>query len=503
MFKVIDLFAGPGGLAEGFSAVRDEAGRRIFDLELSVEKEASAFSTLRLRSFIRQFDRIPAVYYDYVAGRLTRSELTGRFPEEWGRACRETLQLELGTEGSDHIIDPLLDEIVGTARGETVLIGGPPCQAYSTAGRARNRGVAGYVARDDHRHFLYKEYIRILSRVLPAAFVMENVKGFLSAKIDGHKIFDVVVNDLRNAGGTPDSYEIFPLAEARGKGGREHVIEAERFGIPQARHRVILFGVRKDIARRLGGLTQIRHKLEQQAPVTVADAISEMPKLRSMLSRTKDTPSAWRNAVADGFRKAAHAAFEEEDETFDALCPELLRLADEVEKLDPLPPTADKTPAPVRVNSLAEWIVDPLLDVLPNHDARSHMAADLARYGFAAAFSTAMGRSAKAHDFPRGLAPEHQNWDTGIFKDRFRVQAWNAPSTTVTSHIAKDGHYFIHPDPLQCRSLTVREAARLQTFPDNYLFEGSRTEQYTQVGNAVPPLLAFQIAQIVHRVLTA
>lgn len=130
------------------------------------------------------------------------------------------------------------------------------------------------------------------------------------------------------------------------------------------------------------------------------------------------------------------------------------------------------------------------------------MESDFSRYFYAATFAGVAGRSPKASDFPRELAPQHHNWTTGDFADRFRVQLRNSASTTITSHISKDGHYFIHPDPLQRRSLSVREAARLQTFPDNYLFKGNRTQQYVQVGNAVPPLLAKWIGEAFWSILS-
>jgi DNA (cytosine-5)-methyltransferase 1 len=148
-------------------------------------------------------------------------------------------------------------------------------------------------------------------------------------------------------------------------------------------------------------------------------------------------------------------------------------------------------------DELLQWIERPELRAIAQHETRGHMASDLGRYLFAAVFGTVRGYSPKAADFPLVLSPDHRNWHSGVFNDRFRVQLADEASTTVTSHISKDGHYFIHPDPIQCRSLTVREAARLQTFPDDYLFMGNRTRQYVQVGNAVPPFLARQIAELV------
>ena len=154
---------------------------------------------------------------------------------------------------------------------------------------------------------------------------------------------------------------------------------------------------------------------------------------------------------------------------------------------------------------LHDWFIDERLGGVIQHETRAHMRSDLYRYLFAAAYGSVEKVSPKIADFPTPLLPKHDNvnLDKVPFADRFRVQLKDSWSSTVVAHIAKDGHYFIHPDPSQSRSLTVREAARLQTFQDNYFFAGNRTEQYTQVGNAVPPLLARKVAHVVARFMEA
>lgn len=500
-YKTIDLFAGPGGLAEGFSTIRDQNGARVFPIALSVEKEPAAFATLRLRSFFRQFDRPPEDYYRYIAGELSKEDLVAAFPEEWALAVEETAMLELGTTEASAEFDDRLSRIENDQEADTIVIGGPPCQAYSLVGRARNMGVPGYDPAGDHRHFLYREYIGSLQRLQPAAFVMENVKGMLSAKVSGESIIDKVLADLCSAGGSPDSYVLFPIVTDLRGSLPGYLIRSEDFGIPQCRHRVILLGLRKDIAEAMppgsGGFHQLQQSIQ---PSTVKDVISEMPKLRSGLSKGGDSEQLWRAAVVRAFKTAA-AACRKEGASLSDVAKRLSAGAKEVAANEGMLPRFSTTVTSLRDNRLADWIADGQLLKLPNHESRGHIEGDLARYAFAASFAEIFDRSPKASEFPKGLAPNHRNWDSGKFADRFRVQVWGRPSTTVTSHISKDGHYFIHPDPLQCRSLTVREAARLQTFPDNYYFEGNRTQQYVQVGNAVPPLLARRIAQLVARML--
>jgi DNA (cytosine-5)-methyltransferase 1 len=279
-FAIVDLFAGPGGLAEGFSSIRNKDGSQPFQIELSVEKEAAAFETLRFRSFFRQFnDSPPADYYRFLNGDIPEPDWKSLFPVEWSRACQEAVKLELGSPTATREIDARLAQITRRYRGNVILIGGPPCQAYSLVGRARNKGTVGYEASKDHRHFLYKEYIRILQRLMPAAFVMENVKGLLSSSVDGERVFDQVLDDLSKVGN--GSYRLVPLAPRSGRSffgqlvhppAFDFLVRAEDHGIPQSRHRVIIVGIRADIAAALDG-SQIGAALltRSEAPVQLRD----------------------------------------------------------------------------------------------------------------------------------------------------------------------------------------------------------------------------------------
>lgn len=480
-YAVVDLFAGPGGLAEGFSSFRAGDQSRPFKIALSIEKEKAAHSTLLLRSFLRQFEHgYPSQYYDFLNGNTDEPDWQSIYPDEWSAASTEAQCLTLGDGSANDFLDRRIGEIREMHGDDTIVIGGPPCQAYSLVGRARNSGSATYIAKDDSRHYLYQAYIDILNRLRPAAFIMENVKGMLSSSVDGVPIFSKILGDLRAAAGA-ESYRLLALSPQRHSSGRlalepvpsDFVLRAEDFGIPQARHRVIIMGLRHDLADRIDENVMSAARLTQQnRRARVCDVLTGMPSLRSGLSRGNDSIQAWQEGVASGARDilSSDSGLSPQREK------ELRAIVQGV--LSGTMPTQRKARRPNGFGencppSLADWLGDSALEVLPNNETRGHMPSDLGRYLFAAAFGKITGRSPKAEDFPETLAPAHRNWVTGKFSDRFRVQIDTGPSTTVTSHISKDGHYFIHPDPKQCRSLTVREAARLQTFPDNYFFKGN------------------------------
>lgn len=498
---IVDIFSGPGGLGEGFSQVRTATGDRAFEIDLSIEKDPVAHSTLRLRAFLRKFDGgHPREYVDFLNGDIAEEpNWASLYPEEWSAADRETLNLTLGDDTSRPILSRRLSEIRRARGDRVVLIGGPPCQAYSLAGRGRKPGHRGYVPHPEDRHLLYREYISILRELRPCAFVMENVKGMLSSKIEGQSVFDLVVEDLQAGGGAAD-YEIFPLDEGSAP-KRKHasagfLVRSERHGVPQARHRVIIVGIRRDLSRGLEAHLVPRLR-GQTTPATVRDVLSGMPALRSKLSprqRDRDSSEEWARVVRNHAARLRTIWSGLDAEARDRLTDILKTVlpGDRMLHSGSFGGTALPASCPAR---LREWLHDRSLRRLTLHETRAHMRDDLERYMFASSWAAATGRFPKAQDFPEQLAPQHANWKSGQYKDRFRVQVWDAPSSTVTCHVSKDGHSTIHPDPQQCRSLTVREAARLQTFPDNYFFKGNRTQQYVQVGNAVPPFLALQIGE--------
>ena len=508
---IVDIFSGPGGLGEGFCALRNESGLPAFEIDVSVEKDRVASETLRLRAFLRKFTSgHPQEYIKFLNGDLLEEpDWKTLYPEEWKWACEEALNLTLGDDDTAIILRKRLKEIRAERGDRVILIGGPPCQAYSIAGRGRKPETKGYVPHPEDRHLLYREYIEVLRQLRPAAFVMENVKGLLSSSTTEGRILDLVMQDLRSGGGAAE-YVLCPLSTEpdllKDTRPTDFVVRTEEHGLPQTRHRVIIVGLRRDLFEANGNT--LRPALERiPAPATVEQLIGKMPRMRSGLSPRqgdRDTEAGWKAAVAEQARGllAMNITFPpRKKRVFRRIVAELTdeRTIDAGPREGSEGGTIMWKRCP-RV--LKDWIANPALTRLAHHETRSHMRSDLGRYLFAAAWTEAVGRSPKAEQFPEDLAPEHRNWTTGRFRDRFRAQPWKAPGSTVTCHVSKDGHYFIHPDPSQCRSMTVREVARIQTFPDDYYFKGNRTEQYIQVGNAVPPYLAKLIAEAMHPVLS-
>lgn len=529
---VIDLFAGPGGLGEGFS--RQAAAN--FRIAVSIEKDSMAHETLRLRAahrFLTRSGKATAATWQQWDSLVESSPWNLLFymlrdcgnqliSDACNEAEAEAQCLELGTGNRGEASEKIRKGLAGWMSGDelpanAVLIGGPPCQAYSIVGRSRNRGIEGYKPEEDHRHFLYLEYLHVIAEFRPAVFVMENVKGILTSRVNERQIFETILEDLRRPDiaaktNLPVEYELLALPRPASLLGEfapeDYIVRTEEHGIPQARHRVIILGVRKDVFRRLKRVPM----LVSSDPPTVGEVISDLPKLSPRMSyrgkglserQVLDDPSFDRSVIflregQNPVRVQVAESMQRARNQLRALCTVPDSGADRVRL------AAGRRPVPAR---MATWYKDRPLALLTNHASRSHMPSDLVRYLFVAAYGEVTGQSPHLSDFPPCLLPQHKNVDPEkmnetIFKDRFRVQLADRHGMTVTSHIAKDGHAFIHPDANQFRSLTVREAARLQSFPDSYVFLGNRTSQYTQVGNAVPPYLAFQIAGVVAELLT-
>lgn len=565
---VIDVFAGPGGLGEGFCSLGD--GKQ-FEVVLSIEKDKNAWQTLLLRSFFRQYPNgeVPDSYYKFIRQKgyvdiKKFNDFISDDPEaiqKFERAKEIALNIELGKNGDttnaevDRLINNALSDEAGKVAQNWVLVGGPPCQAYSVVGRSRKRGIDP----NDPRVNLYREYYRILAVHSPPVFVMENVKGLLSAKVEESPIFQQILEDikdpvqayrkLKGQNGISlncPGYHIYSFVKKRRNQEakiteepeykhKDFIIKSEDYGIPQARHRVILLGIRKDyncLEPRI---------LEEKEQLNVRSIIGGIPSIRSGLSKRKDSSVNWRheilklrkdvkfekredeklwvpdslnrakikNRLNKAFKFKTYFVLDSVKKKYPKVADRMLQILGEIENSRLESRGAEYIKCECDISStdeeIREWFLDNNIEGICNHTARGHMGTDLHRYLFLAVFAEVKGSSPKLADFPLELLPNHVNVFEGVrnakFADRFRVQMWNEPAKTITSHISKDGHYYIHPAPNQCRSLTVREAARLQTFPDNYFFCGPRTSQYVQVGNAVPPILAKKLAKLVRELI--
>jgi DNA (cytosine-5)-methyltransferase 1 len=518
----IDLFAGPGGLAEGFS----QAG---FDIAISIEKEKVECETLQLRKLHKLLilDGEFGAALMLASGEMDFFSAQEKFPKLSSIAQEQVKQLELGTVSFSKVYSAIRKSLNDSGKDNLVLLGGPPCQAYSIVGRSRNIGKSKVSQNPsavedfykDARHTLYREYLKVLSTFAPDIFIMENVKGILSARtgIGASKgsVISNIISDLETPGRamaadaeflkevseldakiSSSEYILVPLVRKSSVDRfssvdnqvkpSDFLIRSEEHGIPQTRHRVIICGIRKDVYAKRERLEQLERK---EKKTTVREVLGSFPALRSDITKENLSAEKWAGRVADEIRA-------------------LTTIADVTVVTGA---TTKKNPrkAAVKNNRDMSVFLEDSLGPIMSHRTRKHMISDLARYYFCADFAEREGRSPKIQDWPIGkLIPNHKDIrkegnrvTVAGFSDRFKVQVWDKPASTITSHISKDGHHFIHPDKTQCRSLSVREAARIQTFPDSYQFCGGISKQFHQVGNAVPPYLAYQIANLLSEYL--
>jgi len=394
-FTFIDLFAGCGGLSEGFYA-------KNFDALAHVEIDRYACETLR--------DRM--AYYGYSKAQINSSVLEADI-----------------TNSDTH---QKLEKIIGF-KSLDLIIGGPPCQSFSSLGRAKDaKGM-----KDDPRNFLFEAYEEILDKYLPKFFVFENVTGLLTATIKGKKTIDLILQRLGK------NYKLLENPSSM-------VLDACDYGVPQIRKRVFLLGVRKDLSVDVSEIYKdiIQTHNNPSKPfsqeklhyVTVKDAIGDLPKL---------LPGQGQQAVKFISNNS---------------------------------------------NSFLKKIRDPGQKYLYDHVCRTHNPIDRERY-------KEMSKNRWTFKELLQNRKDLQHPKQRVFGNSYVVQFWDKPARTIISHLYKDGNQFIHPDPSQERTLTAREAARLQSFPDNFMFAGSRTQQYKQIGNAVPPLMSEKIAESIRNVL--
>jgi len=398
--KYIDLFAGAGGLSEGF--IREE-----FEPVAHVEMSAEAADTLKTRIAFHHFSQKKNLtkYYSYLQQDISRNEL-------WDSIPQHLLESVINEEISDNTIESIFEKIDSQLdeKKVDVIIGGPPCQAYSLVGRSRDPNRM----KGDKRNFLFRYYAKFLIRYKPKYFVFENVLGLLTA------------------GNAKYLNEMLELFEQIGYSADMKVLNAEEYGVLQKRRRVIIIGRKGKTKFQFPELQKMENNWQ-----TKRDLFFDLPYLKPGQE---------------------------------------LEVADYTKNINEY---LKKTETRNGINYTTQ------------HITRNHNDRDLEIYSLAIDKWLNDRQRLKYNDIPKRLQT-HKN--TEAFLDRYKVIDPTGHSHTVVAHIAKDGHYYIYPDLKQVRSISVREAARIQSFPDNYFFEGGRSAAFKQIGNAVPPLMAEKIA---------
>ena len=402
--KAIDLFAGCGGLMDGF----EQSGH---------------------------YDTIAAVEWE----KVPCQNLENRLRTKWKYSDADQRVLRFDIQRTDDLFkgwtdDPVygssigLDKLIEDADGIDVIIGGPPCQAYSIAGRVRDE----HGMKNDYRNYLFESYIKVLERYKPKAFLFENVPGILSAKPGDRPIIDIIQESFETVG-----YHIM-------KDLRKAVIDFTEYGVPQNRKRVIIFGVRKDLFKENSEeivksfYFSVLPKYKSSRKITVRDAIGDLPKLYPQEEDSKYNGARTRHSLPD----------------------------------------------PMVANHVARWQSDRDVGIfkLLTEDIESGRNKYVSISALTELYTKMTGKNSNVH--------------------KYHVIKWDEPSNLIPAQLYKDGLRHIHPDSSQCRTLTVREAARLQTFADDYIFEGSNMELYKMIGNAVPSLAAKCCANAVYDILT-
>lgn len=408
-YKIIDLFSGAGGLTEGFRG-------KNWEVISHVEKEAAASKTLQLRDayyYLKNNNKL-YLYAQFLNQEISEEELFSNVPK---KIQNKTLNEAIGEDTIDSIFEKIsLDLNKNKVSG---VIGGPPCQAYSTIGRSVNSRIK----ETDGRIYLYRYYIEFLKKYKPEFFVFENVKGLLSFKdSDNELLFPKMQEEFRESG-----YELdFRL------------VNTAEYGIPQKRERIIIFGVPKKNKALISEFFNQLHQLKEP-PVDLKTALEDLPKLKA-------------GQVIDVYSKQPNSYIQKHFRTNHRI------------------PLTQNVSRPNKENDLNIYKI--------------------------VSKAKKNGQNVKYNELPNKLRT-HSHQDK--FLDRYKALDWNGQSHTVVAHIAKDGHHYIHPDINQNRSITVREAARIQGFPDDYYFENSRTAAFTQIGNAVPPILSQKISRAIEK----